>query len=277
MLQRTLLLDTPEIRVSDVRCPGGTATWSDPEEVQAFGIVLIRSGAFRRRGDGGEMVADAAVGYVQRRGMEEQMAHPHGGDVCTSIGLGDAVLSALLGEDGRPPAGPVFTTPDVDLAHRRLVSRSWRGADTFEATEAAVVIAGHVLCPPDRSVPVPIRSPTPVRRGTLERRRRLVDDARAVLAVERGVGLVELAARVGASPYHLSRVFAQVTGLTVSRYRSRLRVRRALDRLADGERDLAALAADLGFADHAHLTRTLRAETGLPPSLLRGVLCAPVP
>ncbi len=51
---------------------------------------------------------------------------------------------------------------------------------------------------------------------------------------------------------------AQLTGVTVSQYRNRPRVSLALDRLAQGEPDLATLACDLGFADHAHLTRTVR-------------------
>jgi AraC-like DNA-binding protein len=43
----------------------------------------------------------------------------------------------------------------------------------------------------------------------------------------------------------------------------------ALERLAAGERDLTALALDLGFADHAHLTNTVRRELGRPPSAFR--------
>jgi AraC-like DNA-binding protein len=67
-------------------------------------------------------------------------------------------------------------------------------------------------------------------------------------------------------------VFSQLTGSTVSQYRNRLRVSRALQRIADGEQDLAGLAADLGFTDHAHLTRTIRAATGHPPSACRLLL-----
>jgi AraC-like DNA-binding protein len=67
-------------------------------------------------------------------------------------------------------------------------------------------------------------------------------------------------------------VFRAETGETLSRFRHRLRVRAALDRLADGDRDLAGLAADLGFADHAHLTRAVRSEVGEPPSRVRRLL-----
>jgi transcriptional regulator GlxA family with amidase domain len=81
--------------------------------------------------------------------------------------------------------------------------------------------------------------------------------------------LAELAGRVALSPHHLSRVFKAETGETISRYRNRLRVRLALERLADGERCLARLAADLGFVDQAHLARVVRSEVGASPSELR--------
>lgn len=60
--------------------------------------------------------------------------------------------------------------------------------------------------------------------------------------------------------------------MTVSRYRNRVRVGRALARIEEGEQDLAGLAAALGFADQAHLTRTMRAELGRPPGHIRRLL-----
>jgi AraC-like DNA-binding protein len=97
----------------------------------------------------------------------------------------------------------------------------------------------------------------------------VVSQAQAALAADPRLGLVALSRVTGCSPHHLSRVFTQLTGLTVSQYRNRLRVSLALERVAEGERDLAGLAGDLGFADHAHLTRTVRAATGRTPSSLR--------
>ena len=93
--------------------------------------------------------------------------------------------------------------------------------------------------------------------------------AKAALAADPALGLVALGRVTGRSPHHLTRVFTQLTGLTVSQYRNRLRVSLALERAAEGQRELAGLAGDLGFADHAHLTRTVRAATGCTPSSLR--------
>jgi AraC-like DNA-binding protein len=52
----------------------------------------------------------------------------------------------------------------------------------------------------------------------------------------------------------------------------RLRVRRALGRLGDGEDDLARVAADEGFSDQSYMCRVIRAETGRTPAALRRAL-----
>jgi transcriptional regulator GlxA family with amidase domain len=96
-----------------------------------------------------------------------------------------------------------------------------------------------------------------------------------LLAEEPRSSLVHLARALSVSPHHLSRVFSEQTGSTVSSHRRRIRVRAVLDRLGHGEHDLARLAADVGFADHGHLTRSVRRETGATPSRLRELLTHP--
>jgi AraC-like DNA-binding protein len=102
----------------------------------------------------------------------------------------------------------------------------------------------------------------------------LVNAAREALESDPDVPLPELASRLAVSPHHLSRLFNSRVGHSIARHRMRLRTRRALERLAGGERDLAWLSADLGFADQSHLCRVIRAETGSTPSSLRAALDA---
>ncbi|NJD26699.1 MAG: helix-turn-helix transcriptional regulator [Chloroflexi bacterium] len=80
--------------------------------------------------------------------------------------------------------------------------------------------------------------------------------------------LRSLAHRVGVSPYHLSRTFRRVVGLTLSRYHARLRVRAAIEGLLAGV-PIAALAQEAGFADQSHLAHAVRAELDLTPGQLR--------
>jgi AraC-like DNA-binding protein len=264
-----VLLGGPAVTVAEVGCDVTTTRWSQPEPVTSFSIVLVRSGLFRRRVDGVESLADPVAGYLQRPGSTQQVAHPCGGDRCTVIIPSPVLLGSLIDLAAGGGDQPLFTAPALDLAHRMLLARARQDADSFELTERATVLAGKLLLTlaPDRA--------GAARPGTTARTWRLVDQVRQLLAERTELRLDDLARAAGVSAYHLSRTFRRVTGLTLSRYRTRLRLRRAMQRLAAGERDLAGLAAEQGFADQAHLTRALRAETGTTPAALRTLLTGP--
>jgi AraC-like DNA-binding protein len=138
--------------------------------------------------------------------------------------------------------------------------------DAFETSERALRVLARTL---EHTAPERTGSGRP---ATEHVRARIVDDARELVAAEPTIGLVEMARRVAVSPHHLSRIFHRLTGETLSRYRNRMRVRLALERMAEGEGNISAVASDLGFADAAHMARTVRAENGDPPSSLRDIL-----
>ncbi|MFF4615647.1 helix-turn-helix domain-containing protein [Nonomuraea jabiensis] len=102
----------------------------------------------------------------------------------------------------------------------------------------------------------------------------IADAAREAIAADHPAagGLMSLAELLAVSPYQLSRAFTRELGVSLTHYRNRVRVGRALDRLENGEPSLAGLAADLGFADQAHLTRTIRHHVGHTPTALRRLL-----
>jgi len=79
--------------------------------------------------------------------------------------------------------------------------------------------------------------------------------------------------RHGLHPGSVSRGFAQVFELSPRAFRLQARGHRALQGLA-GRLTLAALAQQCGFADQAHLNRTLRAMTGMTPRQLRATRIA---
>ena len=83
------------------------------------------------------------------------------------------------------------------------------------------------------------------------------------------VTLNDVARAAHSSEFHLARIFREQTGFTLHGYRTHLRLRLALDRLAEDELDLTALAAELGFSSHSHLTRAFKTIFGAPPSLIR--------
>lgn len=251
-------------RVADVRCTGGPEGFDVPEVERGHILVAARRGAFLRREGGTEVLVDGTVAYLTAPGLVGHFAHPvPGGDTCTAITLDPALLASLAGGD--PPAAHAALPMDAasELAMRRLTALARRGDPAGSLTEQVIRFAAALLA---RRLPERIGSGRP---ATAAARQRVVSQARAALAADPRLGLVALGRVTGCSPHHLSRVFARLTGLTVSQYRNRLRVSLALERVAEGEPDLAGLACDLGFADHAHLTRTVRAATGRTPSSLR--------
>ena len=74
---------------------------------------------------------------------------------------------------------------------------------------------------------------------------------------------------VGLAAASVSRGFARAYGISPKRFRLEARVRRAARRLQHWQGSLAALAAELGFADQAHMTRAIAAMTGHTPARLR--------
>lgn len=95
---------------------------------------------------------------------------------------------------------------------------------------------------------------------------------RAVRAIEQSGGRVDiqrLGRQTGASPRNLSRLFQAWVGLSPKRFARIVRAQTALRRLIEPSApDLTTLAAELGFSDHAHLTRETRALLGAAPSTL---------
>ncbi|MFI1989759.1 helix-turn-helix domain-containing protein [Actinoplanes sp. NPDC020271] len=243
MLDFRALLTTGWAAATAVRCPGGHPA---EEPVTTAAIVLVRRGVFVRHVDGRATLADVTTGYLQRPGETQRISHPAGGDVCTSLTVPPDLADRFAG------SGPVHVPPRADLIHRRLlVSPPADRPDLLAELLAA-------LLPRSRA---------------LRRAHPVVESVRELLHTDPSADLSALAASAGWSPWHLSRSFHQVTGCTLSTYRRRLRVRAAVDELTAGDRaGLAVIAARTGFADQAHMTRAIRAETGSPPAALRRLL-----
>jgi AraC family transcriptional regulator len=70
-------------------------------------------------------------------------------------------------------------------------------------------------------------------------------------------------------PVHVSRMFKQHLGVTLSRYLRELRLQRATRALLESQEPLAELADDHGFADQSHLTREFSRATSWSPAKLR--------
>lgn len=70
-------------------------------------------------------------------------------------------------------------------------------------------------------------------------------------------------------PVHVSRMFKQHLGVTVSQYQRQMRLQRAARALLESDASLAELAEDSGFADQSHMTREFSRATSWSPAKLR--------
>ena len=99
----------------------------------------------------------------------------------------------------------------------------------------------------------------------------LVEAARDIIArrFTENLSLSDIAGHVGASVFHLARIFKARTGFSLHAYRNQLRLRAALERLRDPAVDLTGVALDLGFSSHSHFTETFRRSFAKTPSAVR--------
>ena len=82
--------------------------------------------------------------------------------------------------------------------------------------------------------------------------------------------VAEVAQELGTSTRTLERIALGYTGFTPAALIRRRRLQDAADRLRrDPTIDLARLATEVGYADHAHLTRDFRQVLGFTPSVYR--------
>jgi AraC-like DNA-binding protein len=258
MLDSRMVAAEDGIEVLDVACTHARGRGETSEHADRHAVVFVRRGCFSRVADGEEALLDPTVAYCMNPGEEQRYDHPYShGDDCTAVFLPPELVAELAGD--RLPSGPLPVAPAIDLEHRLLL----RSRDGDDIVERALALASAA-----------VRREAPRTRHSRAARahRAIADSAREALAADPEASLGELAARLAVSPHHLSRVFRSQTGETVSRHRMRLRTRAALDRLAGGERNLARIAADVGFADQSHLCRVVRDETGHTPAALRVAL-----
>jgi AraC-like DNA-binding protein len=95
------------------------------------------------------------------------------------------------------------------------------------------------------------------------------DELAAVLIRDPSLSLYLWARDSGLAPWTVSRGFARVFGITPEAFRARTRARQAWKAIRTTEEPLAKIAADLGFADQSHMTRSVRQMTGVGPQAWR--------
>ena len=246
---------TPALRVGIFRCPPGDALWHETNDnIGERPHVVFPGTAVGLVRDGMHLTAtpNDVVFYRPFETYERSLRDARG-DVCLFIAPRDLDV----------PAAPLGRADARSfLLARRLASRL---DDALFVEETAAELIARA-----------IRGPAPPsgrRAATRRERTELAEAAKDLLlarldraALARPTSPREL----HVSPFHLTRVFRERTGRTLTEYLHDLRLRAAVDRL--GEESLSRIAADLGYCSPSHFTDRFRAAFGVPPSQLRNLM-----
>lgn len=207
--------------------------------------------------------------------------------------VGYPALNLVVEHDGVTLSGPT-----TRASHRDLRGRGWAvGALLRPAAVAALVDDPSALVDTARALPEPSlhadvtaamasgeghrdRAVETFSRWLVERVGPLDESAHqanALVDVLGGAGAaltpVEAATRLAVSVRTLQRMAHRYVGVSPAAMIRRRRLQEAAQLVrADPRADLAAIAAELGYADHAHLTRDFRSVLGLAPRSYRAGL-----
>lgn len=89
------------------------------------------------------------------------------------------------------------------------------------------------------------------------------DNIRALVSVD------DMSSAAGMSPFHFSRKFKAITGISPHQYLLQKRIEQSKKLLAATWRPIAQIAIDCGFSNQAHFSVMFKARVGASPRVYR--------
>jgi len=260
-----VLFASPLLRIGAWRCPVEHHAFRDSGPSSDTLFVFPRESVTIRHEGAAPFVADANTVTYYNKGQRYQRDSAAGwGDRCEWFAIDPRVVGidhVFTFTHGPSDASSYF-------AQRRVFDHVSREAvpDRLFVEEAVIHVLANVTALAYERASLQPRAASRSRSD-----RDIAEAARALLACgyREEWSLSTIAGRIGASVFHLARVFQRRTGLSLHQYRNQLRMRAALEELAGGEADLSRLALNLGFSSHSHFTEVFRRTFGCTPSAYR--------
>jgi AraC family transcriptional regulator len=250
--ERRTLFESALLTWEQVALQAPAPAWSDEYEVASTRLLLPLTHSCEYRVGARSWICDGRAALWLAPGQPYRMRQPW---------VQHSLLLIVPGAQGQAGRREVHPSARAGLA---LLHSRWRRgrADGLELEEGLLAFARSLQAESLRPPGAPHRA---------------VERARAFLACRfaHADSLGDIARAAHCSPYHLARVFRTHTGTSLHAHRTQLRMACALQRLQEGERDLSALAADLGYSSHAHFTAVFAKVFGTSPAQMRRNLVAP--
>ena len=269
---------SPLMRVGRWRCPADHPIFVDSGPTAEALFVFPREGVWIKHEGRAPFVADAnTVTYYNKGQSYTRRKLSVRGDHCEWFAVApEAITETLSAHDpsaaDRPDRPFTFThgpsDPDSYLRQRMVFEHICheQHADRLFVEEAVLSILGDVT-----KLAYARQGVRPAARARQRRDVDLVEAGRDLIArnFKNNLSLSDIAREVESSVFHLARIFKTRTGFSLHAYRNQLRLRAALERLAEPGVDLIDVALDLGFSSHSHFTETFRRSFGKTPSAVR--------
>jgi len=232
----------------------------DPHTHEAFGLGSIESGVERFRYRGGDHLAPAdTLVLMNPDELHTGRAETEQGWSYRMVYLDAAVLEEVTGERGWWFAQPTVHDPPRAQQVSRCLAAMWDAPDAL-AGDSALFELLQLLRPHARVGMPGVPSSGMATDTSLVRALALMQDEYASeMTLER------LAREAGLSPFHFLRRFKQRYHATPHQMLMALRLFRAKQQLAAGDRP-AEVAAAVGLVDQAHLTRRFARMYGVTPA-----------
>lgn len=234
---------------SEIRLERGPAAVHTPLDVVAYNVGdSYRRIAVSAIGDASDYIA-LDLAFVRRFLVEEFDDPPQAG--------GDLLFNRFSSAQTR----------SLFLRQRRLFDRLLAkpatGADPADASDLREDILELLLAAIATGVAGPVR-PSAL---SASRQRAIVEDVKRHMSQRfcDKLDLDELAMLTGVSSGHLARIFRRQAGLSIHQFMVELRLRASLDLLLE-MRNIADVAAQLGFTHHSHFTAAFGKAFGTTPS-----------
>jgi AraC family transcriptional regulator len=267
-----IVFATPRVIVGEWRCDPRHPSFVDSGPIQRHLAAFPRTAVRIRHAGRDAFVSDPGMATLYNKGqVYTREAISPLGDYCEFWSV-DAVTAAEIAASVDARVGPGeekpvrFERAPVDstlyLRQRALVLRLRQGDfDELGAEEAALSVVHDAIAAGADAA----RAKRP---RTSIGARDLAEEAARELALSwnEHLTLDELARRLDTSPFHLCRSFRNVTGRTLHRHLSVLRLRASLEAVSERGHDLTHVALDHGFSSHSHFTAAFRREYGITPS-----------
>lgn len=261
-----VLTQSPHFVVLDTLCSHPRAGCGGLQSGEPAQFVFTRRGSFGLHVGARSYFARPGTAVLLRADVDFRVSHPAwlGHDCCTNILIGPDLFDELIGNADASPGWEFRHDLNFQKAHlEAAVGLRRQGSELLDVEESLLELLSCLLRLQRMDSEIRMPRTAHARRGVQRVQQEILG------RVEENLSIDDLAKVAGCSPYHLCRVFRQETGQSLRQFRLQQRLGTALGRLSEGDEDLAAIACDLGFSSHSHMTEAFRQALGVSPHALR--------